>query len=255
MTRYLFVLAVYARSPWPRRGTPQRGGPQLDRRPAVPVHHPVRDPRSVKVHRSANGTAMSWAAHEFENYLLQKKFSRHGWVTPSFLAIVIGTLVPGHVHEGVRPTSRPAATPPRSTAAGQASDSATRSSSVLCLAVVVLWLTRNRASGDRNGARTVRTRDHRHRRHGWCDALLSLLDRERDDRVMGVLGAQRPYGDGAAYYSGPWALWDLGWLLLTLLFAWRRSRPPTSARSSCRRMRPHGSGCDARSGSATTDCC
>ena len=28
------------------------------------------------------------------------------------------------------------------------------------------------------------------------------------------------YGDGAAYYSGPGALWDLGWLLLTLLFAW-----------------------------------
>ena len=37
---------------------------------------------------------MSWAAHEFENYLLQKEFTRRWCVTPSFLAIVLGTFAP-----------------------------------------------------------------------------------------------------------------------------------------------------------------
>ena len=37
---------------------------------------------------------MSWAAHEFENYLLHKEFTRDGWTRPSFLAIVVGTFGP-----------------------------------------------------------------------------------------------------------------------------------------------------------------
>ncbi|MDQ3391674.1 MAG: hypothetical protein M3508_10130, partial [Actinomycetota bacterium] len=29
------------------------------------------------------------------------------------------------------------------------------------------------------------------------------------------------YGDAAAYYSGPGALWDFGWMVVTLIFAWK----------------------------------
>ena len=86
---------------------------------------------------------MSWAAHEFENYLLQKKFTRHGWVTPSFLAIVIGTLIPDMftkafaygAHDNAAQVHRgwPGLGFSHSFIFG------------VVLGVVVLWLTRNRA--------------------------------------------------------------------------------------------------------------
>lgn len=162
---------------------------------------------------------MSWAAHEFENYLLQKKFTRAGWVTPSFLAIVIGTLVPDMFTK---------------TFAYGAHDDAAQvhrgwpglgfSHSFIfgvVLAVVVLWLTRNRgwAIGLALGQFAHVITDI-----GDTAGVMPFFPFSTENVTISLWtysAGAGTYGDGAAYYSGPGALWDLGWLLVALIFAWR----------------------------------
>ena len=161
---------------------------------------------------------MSWAAHEFENYLLQKKFTRHGWVTPSFLAIVIGTLIPDMftkafaygAHDNAAQVHRgwPGLGFSHSFIFG------------VVLGVVVLWLTRNRAwaIGMALGQFAHVIADT-----GDTAGVMPFFPFSTENVTFGLWrysAAAGAYGDGAAYYSGPGALWDLGWLLLTLLFAW-----------------------------------
>ena len=155
---------------------------------------------------------MSWAAHEFENYFLQK----HAGLRASFLGLVVGTLTPdlftkyfvyhsgdpAHFHRGW-----PGVGFTHSFIFGFA------------LAVVVLAVTRSRAwaLGILIGQ--------------WAHVLTDVAD------TAGVMpffpfstenvsismwkhaAAQGRYGDAAAYYSSLGGVWDFFWLVVVVLFA------------------------------------
>jgi membrane-bound metal-dependent hydrolase YbcI (DUF457 family) len=162
---------------------------------------------------------VSWAAHEFENYLLQKEFSRGGWVRPSFLAIVLGTFAPDlftkafvyGAHGDIAQLHRgwPGVGFSHSFIFG------------VFLAGMILWST-----GSRPWALGVLIGQ-------WAHVLTDIGDSagvmlffpfSTEPVTIGMwrhaMQAGR-YGDGAAYYSGIGAVWDLGWMLVTLLFARR----------------------------------
>jgi membrane-bound metal-dependent hydrolase YbcI (DUF457 family) len=162
---------------------------------------------------------MSWAAHEFENYLLQKEFSRDRWVKPSFFAIVLGTFAPDlftkafvyGAHDSAAEVHRgwPGLGFSHSFLFG------------VVLGVLVLSLTRSRgwALGIVIGQ--------------WAHVLTDMADSvgvmlffpfSTEPVTIGLwthsMNVGR-YGDSAAYYSGPGALWDVGWMVVTLVFARR----------------------------------
>lgn len=162
---------------------------------------------------------MSWAAHEFENYLLQKEFTRDGWTKPSFLAIVIGTFGPDlftkafvySAHDNAAQVHRgwPGLGFSHSFIFG------------VFFAVVVLWLTRSRswAIGILIGQWAHVLTDM-----GDSAGVMPFFPFSTEPVTIGLWTHSAyvgRYGDAAAYYSGPGALWDLGWMTVTLLFAWR----------------------------------
>lgn len=162
---------------------------------------------------------MSWAAHEFENYLLHKEFTRDGWTRPSFLAIVLGTQLPdlftkifvygaegsaGQIHRGW-----PGLGFSHSLIFG------------FVAAVAVLAATRSRS-----WAVGILIGQWAHVFTDICDTagVMPFFPFSTEPVTIGLwahAASVGRYGDAAAYYSGPGLLWDLGWMVVTLTFAWR----------------------------------
>lgn len=155
---------------------------------------------------------MSWAAHEFENYFLQ----RHVGLKVSFLAIVLGTqasdlFTKAFVYEADDPAmfhrGWPGVGPTHSLTFG------------VIVAVIVLAATRSRAWG--LGVLIGH----------WAHVLTDVAD------TAGVMpffpfsmepvtismwkhaAVEGRFGDAAAYYSSLGGVWDLMWLVIMLVFA------------------------------------
>jgi membrane-bound metal-dependent hydrolase YbcI (DUF457 family) len=157
---------------------------------------------------------MSWAAHEFETYFIQK----HTGLKASYFGIVVGTLAPDLFTKALVY----AADDPAQFHRGWPGVGFTHSFIFgVAFALVVLAITRSRswALGILIGQ--------------WAHVLTDIAD------TAGVMpffpfsiepvtismwkhaaGAGR-YGDAAAYYSSLGGVWDFGWLLVMLLFARR----------------------------------
>ena len=116
---------------------------------------------------------MSWAAHEFENYFLQK----HVGLRSSFFAIALGTFAPDLFTKAlVYDVRRPGAVPPRLAGRG-----------LHALVHLRRGLRADRAVahpqpgvGTRHPHRPVGPRAHRRRRHRGRDAVLPVLHRAGD---------------------------------------------------------------------------
>jgi hypothetical protein len=155
---------------------------------------------------------MSWAAHEFENYFLQKKVG----LKASFLGICLGTMAPDLFTKRFVYTSGDPAAFHR----GWPGVGFTHSFIFgVLFASLVLLLTKSRAwaLGILIGQ--------------WAHVLTDVAD------TAGVMpffpfstepvtismwkhaAAEGRWGDAAGYYSSLGAVWDVGWLTVTLLFA------------------------------------
>lgn len=166
---------------------------------------------------------MSWAAHEFENYVIQ----RHAKTSASFLAIALGAFAPDlltkalvyGVHLG--PIDLRSDDPMRFHRSWPGVGFTHSLLFGALLAVLMLRFTRNRpwALGVLLGC--------------WAHALTDLNDTAGSMLFFplstapvstgmwthaAVLGR---YHDAAAYYSGLGGVWDTFWLLMVLLFARR----------------------------------
>ena len=160
---------------------------------------------------------MSWAAHEFENYFLQK----HVGLKASFLGIVVGTFAPDLFTKSFVYASDDPAMFHR----GWPGVGFTHSLIFgVVFAVIVLALTKSRswALGILIGQ--------------WAHVLTDIAD------TAGVMpffpfstepvtvsmwkhaAAEGRYGDAAAYYSSLGGVWDFFWLVVTVAFAWRALR-------------------------------
>ena len=161
---------------------------------------------------------MSWAAHEFENYLLQKEFTRDGWIRPSFLAIVLGTFGPdlftkAFVYSSDEPARFHRAWPglgfTHSFLFG------------VVFAVLVLWLTKSRSWAI---GIVIGQWGHVLTDMGDSAGVMPFFPFSIEPVTIGLWthsAIEGRYGDAAAYYSGPGALWDFGWMVVTLIFAWK----------------------------------
>lgn len=155
---------------------------------------------------------MSWAAHEFENYLIQK----HLGVKASFLAIVVGTLSPdlftkAFVYTAENPAQFHRGWP------GVGFSHSLIFGVVLATLILAITKSRNWALGVLVGQ--------------WAHVLTDVAD------TAGVMpffpfstepvtismwkhaAAEGRYGDAAAYYSSLGGAWDLFWLVLAMIFA------------------------------------
>ncbi len=160
---------------------------------------------------------MSWAAHEFENYFLQ----RHVGLKASFLGIVLGTLLPDLLTKALVYSSDDPAQFHR----GWPGVGFTHSFIFgFVVAVGVLAVTRSRswAIGILVGQ--------------WAHVLTDIAD------TAGVMpffpfstesvtvsmwrhaAAEGRYGDASAYYSSLGGVWDLFWLVVLVAFATRTLR-------------------------------
>lgn len=160
---------------------------------------------------------MSWAAHEFENYFLQK----HVGLKASFLGIVVGTFAPdlftkAFVYSSDDPAQFHRGWP------GVGFTHSLIFGVVLAVAVLAFTKSRNWALGILIGQ--------------WAHVLTDVAD------TAGVMpffpfstepvtismwkhaAAEGRYGDAAAYYSSLGGVWDLFWLVMVALFAWRTLR-------------------------------
>jgi membrane-bound metal-dependent hydrolase YbcI (DUF457 family) len=155
---------------------------------------------------------MSWAAHEFENYFIQK----HVGLKVSFLGIVLGTFGPDLFTKSLVY----AADDPAQFHRGWPGVGFSHSFMFgLVFAVAVLAVTRSRswALGILIGQ--------------WAHVATDIAD------TAGVMpffpfstepvtismwkhaAAEGRYGDAAAYYSSLGGVWDMFWLVMTLMFA------------------------------------
>lgn len=155
---------------------------------------------------------MSWAAHEFENYFLQKKIGAKA----SFLGICLGTFAPDlftkfFVYEADDPAKFHRGWP------GVGFSHSLIFGVVFALVVLALTKSRGWALGILIGQ--------------WAHVLTDIAD------TAGVMpffpfstepvtismwrhaAVEGPLGDAAAYYSSLGAVWDLGWMLVMLIFA------------------------------------
>ncbi len=161
---------------------------------------------------------VSWAAHEFELYFIQK----HVGTKASFLAVVIGTQLPDALTKSLVYAADDTAHFHR----GWPGVGFTHSLLFgAILAALVLALTRSRgwALGILIGH--------------WAHVLTDIAD------TAGVMlffpfstepitismwkhaAVEGRYGDAAAYYSSLGGVWDLFWLVMMLMFAWRTLTP------------------------------
>jgi membrane-bound metal-dependent hydrolase YbcI (DUF457 family) len=154
---------------------------------------------------------MSWAAHEFENYFIQK----HVGLKASFLAVMLGTMCPDLFTKSLVYASDDAAQFHR----GWPGVGFTHSLIFgVAFAVLVLAVTRSRSWG--LGVLIGQ----------WAHVATDISD------TAGVMpffpfstepvtismwkhaAAEGRYGDAAAYYSGLGGVWDLFWLAVVLVF-------------------------------------
>ncbi|HYF45312.1 MAG TPA: metal-dependent hydrolase [Acidimicrobiales bacterium] len=162
---------------------------------------------------------MSWAAHEFENYLLQKEFTREGWTKPSFLAIVFGTFGPDILTKFFVYGAHDEAARVHRDVPGLG-----WSHSFLFgvfLAVLVLWFFKSRAWAI---GIVIGQWAHVLTDMGDSAGVLPFFPFSMEQVTIGLWthsAQEGRYGDAAAYYSGPAIFWDLAWMLLTLALAWR----------------------------------
>ena len=192
---------------------------------------------------------VSWAAHEFENYFLQ----RHTGLKASFLGIALGTFLPDLLTKALVYASDDPAQFHR----GWPGVGFTHSFIFgFAVAVGVLGVTRSRswAVGILIGQ--------------WAHVLTDVAD------TAGVMpffpfstenvtismwkhaAVAGRYGDAAAYYSSLGGVWDFFWFAMFLFFATQHDHgATTSATSWSRATRGRGGGCTARCGSARTACC
>ena len=156
---------------------------------------------------------MSWAAHEFENYFIQK----HIGTKASFLAICTGTYLPdvftkhwvyqhhsdaAHFHRGW-----PGVGFTHSLTYG------------FVIAVLILAVTKSRA-----WALGLLIGQWAHVFTDVSDTagVMAFFPFSTDNLTIGMwkhAAAQGRGGDGAAYYSGLGGIWDLFWMLMVLVFA------------------------------------
>lgn len=161
---------------------------------------------------------MSWAAHEFENYFLQK----HIGLKASFLAVVAGSLLPDLFTKAFVYSSADPARFHRGWPGVGFSHSLIWG---FAAASVLLAVTRSRswALGLLIGQ--------------WAHVFTDIAD------TAGVMpffpfstepvtismwkhaAAEGRFGDAAAYYSSLGGVWDLCWLVVVLVFAWTTLRP------------------------------
>lgn len=155
---------------------------------------------------------MSWAAHEFENYFIQK----HVGLRASFLGIALGTFAPDLFTKALVYASDDPAKFHR----GWPGVGFTHSFIFgVAFALVVLWITRSRAwaLGILIGQ--------------WAHVLTDIAD------TAGVMpffpfslepvtismwkhaASEGRYGDASAYYSSLGGVWDLFWLVMLVVFA------------------------------------
>lgn len=158
---------------------------------------------------------MSWAAHEFENYFIQ----RHVGTKASFLGICAGTLLPDLF---TKPFVYRHQTATAQFHRGWPGVGFTHTLMFgLVVAVLVLALTKSRgwALGILIGQ--------------WAHVLTDVSDTagvmvffpfSTETVTIGMwkhAAANGRLGDAAAYYSGLGGVWDLFWLLMVVLFARR----------------------------------
>ena len=165
---------------------------------------------------------MSWAAHEFENYFIQK----HVGVKASFLAIMLGT----RSRTCSRRASSTAPTIRRPFHRGWPGIGFTHSLLFgVVFAVVVLAVTKSRgwALGVLIG----------HWAHVFTDVadtagVMTFFPFSTEPVTIGMwkhAAAEGRYGDAAAYYSGLGGVWDLFWLMVLVVFARSTLKRRTSA--------------------------
>ena len=161
---------------------------------------------------------MSWAAHEFENYFLQK----HVGLKASFLAIVAGSLLSDMFTKAFVYAADDPALFHRGWPGVGFSHSLIWG---FAFAVVVLAVTHSRAwaLGLLIGQ--------------WAHVVTDVAD------TAGVMpffpfstepvtiamwkhaAAEGRFGDAGAYYSSLGGVWDLAWLVIVLVFAWKTLAP------------------------------
>lgn len=155
---------------------------------------------------------MSWAAHEFENYFIQ----RHVGVKASFLGICAGTFAPDLFTKPFVYHASNAAQFHRGWPGVGFTHSLTFG---LVVSVVVLGLTRSRrwALGILIGAWAHVLTDA-----GDTAGVMPFFPFSTANVSVGMwkhtAGVGR-LGDGAAYYSSLGGVWDLFWLAMVVLFA------------------------------------
>lgn len=161
---------------------------------------------------------MSWAAHEFENYFIQ----RHVGVKASFLGIVLGTQLPDLFTKSFVY----AVDDPASFHRGWPGVGFTHSLIFgFFFAIGILAVTRSRswAVGTLIG----------HWAHVFTDfadsaGVMVFFPFSTEPVTINMwkhAAAEGAYGDAAAYYSSLGGVWDLFWLIMVLIFARRVLAP------------------------------
>jgi len=156
---------------------------------------------------------MSWAAHEFENYFIQK----HLGVKASFLAICIGTYIPDSI------TKHLVYEHPLDAAhfhRGWPGIGFTHSLMLgFVIAVAVLACTKSRS-----WALGILIGEWAHVVTDTSDSagVMAFFPFSTDNVTINMwkhTASQGRGGDGAAYYSGLGGIWDFFWFLMVIFFA------------------------------------
>ncbi|NEE00286.1 metal-dependent hydrolase [Phytoactinopolyspora halotolerans] len=161
---------------------------------------------------------MSWAAHEFELYFIQK----HVGAKASFLAVVVGTQLP----DAFTKTFVYAADDPAAFHRGWPGVGFSHSLLFgVLFAAVVLAITKSRA-----WALGLLIGQWAHVLTDFADTAGVMLFFPFSTEPVTIsmwkhAAVEGRYGDAAAYYSSLGGVWDFFWLLVTVVFAWRTLTP------------------------------
>ena len=169
-------------------------------------------------HNNDRPPPLSWAAHEFENYFIQK----HVGLKASFLGIALGTFAPDlftkyFVYSADNPAKFHRGWP------GVGFSHSLVFGVVFAALILAVTRSRNWAVGVLIGQ--------------WAHVLTDISDTagvmiffpfSTEPVTIGMwkhAAVAGRYGDAAAYYSSLGAAWDFFWLVVTVLFAYRTFRP------------------------------
>jgi len=161
---------------------------------------------------------VSWAAHEFENYFIQK----HTGARASFFAIVLGALGPDLFTKFFVY----AADDPAQFHRGWPGVGFTHSLIFgVFLATIVLAATKSRS-----WAIGILVGQWAHVLTDFADTAGTMPFFPFSTELVTIsmwkhAAAEGRYGDAAAYYSSLGGVWDLFWCVVVLAFAWRTFRP------------------------------